>query len=156
MELLDVGKHCNLISCRQLDFLPFKCADCRYSFCQEHSHPDEHNCQNKNATRIDIRIPTCQTCNKPVPLRSRTEDPEKRMADHLASHCTDIKVDHKVCTAPNCRTKILVPIACSSCGKQVCVKHRWPKEHNCQPQPKILKAVADSKKMLKAYRALVY
>ncbi|KAI8575168.1 hypothetical protein K450DRAFT_263010 [Umbelopsis ramanniana AG] len=70
------------------------------------------------------------------------------MSDHLASHCTDIEVDHK--------TKILVPIVCSSCGKQVCVKHRWPKEHNCQPQPKITKAVADSKKMLKAYRALVY
>ncbi|GAB5593084.1 hypothetical protein Unana1_07984 [Umbelopsis nana] len=120
---------------------------------QEHSQPDAHDCRCKNTARVDIRIPTCDICHKPVPLRSRNEDRTKRMADHLASKCSDIKVDHKVCSAPHCKTKILVPIACSGCNKLVCVKHRWPKEHNCQPQPKILKAAAESRRMLKAYRA---
>ncbi|KAH8548605.1 hypothetical protein BGW37DRAFT_523089 [Umbelopsis sp. PMI_123] len=89
MELLDIGKHCNLISCRQLDFLPLKCPDCQFSFCQEHSHQDAHNCRNKNATQIDIRISTCDLCHKPVPLRNRTEDPGRRMADHLATISAD-------------------------------------------------------------------
>ncbi|KAM3578613.1 zinc finger, AN1-type domain [Umbelopsis sp. WA50703] len=153
MELPELGKQCNLTTCRQLDFLPYKCADCKLSFCQEHYQADSHQCQNKQSTRPDIRVPTCNRCHKPVPFRHRDQSPQQRLADHIASNCQDIITTHQICTAAHCKTKILVPIQCSSCKRVVCVKHRWPKEHNCQSQPRIPSKTSDTRKIQQAYRA---
>ncbi|CAI4228679.1 unnamed protein product [Auanema sp. JU1783] len=35
-ELIDVGKHCELDSCKRLDYTPFNCHLCSKSFCQDH------------------------------------------------------------------------------------------------------------------------
>ena len=42
---IDIGKHCNLKECNQLDFLPFKCNKCNLYFCLEHMSPELHNCK---------------------------------------------------------------------------------------------------------------
>uniref|UniRef100_A0A0N5BIL6 AN1-type domain-containing protein n=1 Tax=Strongyloides papillosus TaxID=174720 RepID=A0A0N5BIL6_STREA len=82
-ELPDLGKHCSLSSCNQLDFTPFLCGTCASYYCGKHrfSHgcdlegrqiPDEdakknpmkvfmcsaENCNNKEITRIE-----CTYCN---------------------------------------------------------------------------------------------
>uniref|UniRef100_A0A4W5NKS0 Zinc finger, AN1-type domain 1 n=1 Tax=Hucho hucho TaxID=62062 RepID=A0A4W5NKS0_9TELE len=44
MAELDIGKHCNIKSCHQTDFLPFICDACRGVFCLEHRSRDLHAC----------------------------------------------------------------------------------------------------------------
>ncbi|XP_041737062.1 AN1-type zinc finger protein 1 isoform X2 [Coregonus clupeaformis] len=44
MAELDIGKHCNIKSCNQTDFLPFICDACRGVFCLEHRSRDLHSC----------------------------------------------------------------------------------------------------------------
>lgn len=48
-ELLNVGKHCDLKGCNQLDFLPVKCSHCKNIFCKEHFNYLNHNCKSWNA-----------------------------------------------------------------------------------------------------------
>ncbi|KAK7118165.1 hypothetical protein R3I94_021863 [Phoxinus phoxinus] len=44
MAELDVGKHCEIKSCKQKDFLPFVCSSCSGLFCLEHRSRDSHSC----------------------------------------------------------------------------------------------------------------
>lgn len=119
---------------------------------QDHYKADSHQCREKHHTQRDIRVPTCDRCQKPVPLRYRGQSPEERLVDHIDSGCQDIVTSHQTCIAAHCKTKILVPIKCSSCSQVVCVKHRWPKEHHCQAQPKIPNKTAETRKIQQSYR----
>ncbi|XP_028822657.1 AN1-type zinc finger protein 1 [Denticeps clupeoides] len=44
MAELDIGKHCEIKSCRQKDFLPFVCDACSGVFCFEHRSRESHSC----------------------------------------------------------------------------------------------------------------
>ncbi|KAI7792415.1 AN1-type zinc finger protein 1 isoform X1 [Triplophysa rosa] len=44
MAELDVGKQCDIESCKQKDFLPFVCSSCSGVFCVEHRARDTHCC----------------------------------------------------------------------------------------------------------------
>ncbi|XP_059380086.1 AN1-type zinc finger protein 1 [Carassius carassius] len=44
MAALDIGKHCEIESCKQKDFLPFVCSSCSGVFCLEHRGRDSHSC----------------------------------------------------------------------------------------------------------------
>ncbi|XP_075930142.1 AN1-type zinc finger protein 1 isoform X2 [Petromyzon marinus] len=44
MAELDVGHHCAVEHCGQLDFLPFVCNGCGKVFCLEHRGKDDHAC----------------------------------------------------------------------------------------------------------------
>ncbi|XP_007258651.3 AN1-type zinc finger protein 1 [Astyanax mexicanus] len=44
MAELDIGKHCEVESCSQKDFLPFVCDHCSAVFCLEHRSRDSHSC----------------------------------------------------------------------------------------------------------------
>lgn len=50
MEFSDLGKQCAL--CRQLDFLPFQCNDCKKYFCLEHRTKNSHNCPQKKSSPV--------------------------------------------------------------------------------------------------------
>ncbi|XP_022344600.2 AN1-type zinc finger protein 1-like [Crassostrea virginica] len=43
-EFLNLGKHCSLDGCKQIDFLPFTCTSCQKVFCLDHKFPDDHSC----------------------------------------------------------------------------------------------------------------
>lgn len=43
MELPEIGKHCSVAECKQLDFLPYTCA-CKLIFCQEHFREHVETC----------------------------------------------------------------------------------------------------------------
>ncbi|XP_029935877.1 AN1-type zinc finger protein 1 isoform X2 [Myripristis murdjan] len=44
MAELDIGKHCQIESCHQKDFLPFVCDLCSGVFCLEHRSRESHSC----------------------------------------------------------------------------------------------------------------
>nr|XP_011416259.2 AN1-type zinc finger protein 1 isoform X2 [Crassostrea gigas] len=43
-EFPNLGEHCSLDGCKQIDFLPFTCTKCQKVFCLEHKFPDDHSC----------------------------------------------------------------------------------------------------------------
>ncbi|KAI8976078.1 hypothetical protein BDB01DRAFT_844564 [Pilobolus umbonatus] len=81
------------------------------------------------------RVPTCPICDKPVPVK-RGHDPNIRMNDHIQSGCADLEVKKdNICCKKGCVTKLLVPMKCSDCGLNFCVKHRLEIDHECQGKP---------------------
>lgn len=50
MEFPELGDHCSLDDCNELDFLPFKCQYCNQVFCRLHCQPLQHHCQHVPAT----------------------------------------------------------------------------------------------------------
>ncbi|XP_020607602.1 AN1-type zinc finger protein 2A-like [Orbicella faveolata] len=70
-DLLSIGKHCSLASCKRLDFLPFQCSHCKEVFCLEHRTPEEHQCSHVGLT--DVHVPVCPICNQII-KKSKDED----------------------------------------------------------------------------------
>ena len=76
MELPDVGVQCSILSCKQLDFLPFKCK-CGLIFCSLHFSQHTTSCvavQSINEPNYETcsadyicSYPNCNTCSY-VPL----------------------------------------------------------------------------------------
>ncbi|XP_067929857.1 AN1-type zinc finger protein 1-like [Watersipora subatra] len=58
MAELDIGKHCSLASCKQLDFLPFICDGCGLVFCKEHQVRDKHSCDKLLPEGTDKNVST--------------------------------------------------------------------------------------------------
>ncbi|CAI5495396.1 unnamed protein product [Closterium sp. Naga37s-1] len=75
----DLGKHCSVTSCQQIDFLPFTCDKCRMVFCLSHRMPASHECP--RATVGDAVVLLCPLCAKAVRLVG-DEDPNVTWARH--------------------------------------------------------------------------
>ena len=58
MELPDVGQHCSLPDCNDLDFLPLICNLCQEVFCKLHSSYDSHNCPKWSPSSVDTTTKT--------------------------------------------------------------------------------------------------
>ncbi|CAO3597892.1 unnamed protein product [Absidia cylindrospora] len=131
MELPDLGKQCSKFECGQLDFLPYTCYHCKKIFCQEHFKLDDHLCPSRQDPSLDIRVPTCPICEKPIP-GSRNEDPNIRVNRHIQNNCIDEEKPSNTCRLKGCKAKLLVPMNCGACGLAYCVKHRLEQDHQCQ------------------------
>lgn len=66
MEFFDLGKHCCI--CKQRDYLPFQCDNCKKFYCNDHFHEHQEcgvkkqNVKVENIKKIDyIR---CSLCKK--------------------------------------------------------------------------------------------
>ena len=65
MEFDHIGKHCQLEECGTLDFLEFKCYNCKKDFCLDHRLPHNHQCSNYNHKKVEpetnekVRKDTC-------------------------------------------------------------------------------------------------
>ncbi|RIA84208.1 hypothetical protein C1645_728411 [Glomus cerebriforme] len=134
MELPDLGRHCANPTCKQLDYLPFKCQYCKQEYCSEHNNPKDHNCLSAPSSDGE-RVPVCPVCNVPVPI-SRGEDPNIRMDHHIANDCrpppkTTSSKPFNACSFVKCKTRSPLPLICSGCGKNYCIKHRLELDHNC-------------------------
>lgn len=130
MELPNIGKHCSLKSCNQLDFLPFKCSLCNDIFCGEHYKQDSHPCA---GTKADARATVCPVCSQVIPV-NRNSNPNLAVDAHIAKGCqpvTTTKAYTNSCSVPNCKVKSLVPIKCDACLKTHCIKHRLEADHSC-------------------------
>jgi predicted nucleic acid binding AN1-type Zn finger protein len=58
MELSDVGSHCEVADCKVKDFLPFRCANCKGSFCLDHR--THHGCKHQSEKLEAVFCPICK------------------------------------------------------------------------------------------------
>ncbi|XP_069065999.1 AN1-type zinc finger protein 2A [Pleurodeles waltl] len=134
MEFPDLGKHCSEKTCKQLDFLPFKCDACKDVFCKNHFKYDQHKCI--SAYKKDIQVPVCPMCNVPIPVK-KGEVPDVVVGEHIARSCkSDSQRKHKIfknkCLKPGCKRKELIKVVCDHCQENFCIKHRHPSDHSCR------------------------
>ncbi|KAA0185667.1 AN1-type zinc finger protein 1 [Fasciolopsis buskii] len=101
MAELNIGDHCAKPDCKQLDFLPIRCDECKLVFCKLHSPVTAHECQ----------APPRNVAN----LESNTET----------------RRSGQQCQFPSCDNHELVPLMCESCEKVFCVRHKQKETHQC-------------------------
>lgn len=140
MEMPHLGKHCPEETCKKLDFLPMNCDACNQSFCFEHFNYANHNCQ--SAYKKNIQVPVCPLCNAPVP-GIRGQSPDITVGAHIDNDCqadpakSRRKVFTNRCSMKGCRIKEVVPVLCSECSLNYCLKHRHPTDHRCERKPSV-------------------
>ncbi|XP_065058953.1 AN1-type zinc finger protein 2A-like [Rhopilema esculentum] len=134
MEFPELGKHCSLENCKQLDFLPVDCDLCKKVFCKDHVGYEQHACTEKY--QKDRRVPVCPLCNQPVSIKPG-EIPDRRVNDHIESDCkSDLalakrKTYTNKCSVKGCKQRELVPVTCATCRKNFCLRHRHENDHEC-------------------------
>ncbi|KAG1347619.1 zinc finger AN1 and C2H2 domain-containing stress-associated protein 16 [Cocos nucifera] len=137
-EFPDLGKHCNVEDCRQIDFLPFTCDRCNKVFCLEHRSYTKHLCPNAN--QQDVTVLVCPLCAKGVRLVPN-EDPNITWESHVNSDCDPSNYQKatkkKRCPVPGCKELLTFSntLRCRDCTKEHCLKHRFGPDHKC-PGPK--------------------
>ncbi|KAF7804082.1 zinc finger AN1 and C2H2 domain-containing stress-associated protein 16 [Senna tora] len=133
-EFPDLGKHCSLDNCHQLDFLPFTCDRCQKIYCLEHRSYIKHNCPKADIQGVTVVI--CPLCAKGVRLIP-DQDPNIAWDNHVNIECDPSNYERatkkKKCPAPGCK-EILVfsnTIKCRDCLIDHCLKHRFGSDHKC-------------------------
>ncbi|KAG8367898.1 hypothetical protein BUALT_Bualt16G0120700 [Buddleja alternifolia] len=134
----NLGKHCSVDVCRQIDFLPFTCDCCHQVFCLEHRSYSRHQCPNAN--KHDATVVICPLCAKGVRLIPE-EDPNITWESHVNVECDPSNYEKatkkKKCPIPRCKEILTFSntIKCRDCTIDHCLKHRFGPDHNC-PGPK--------------------
>lgn len=134
MEFPNLGEHCSESSCNRLDFLPLRCDACEALFCTDHISYQEHSCP--SAYKKNVQVPVCPLCNAAVPCK-RGDPPDVAVGQHIDNDCRSDygkdrrKVFANKCSSKGCKTKEIVPVNCSDCGRNYCLKHRHPSDHSC-------------------------
>ncbi|XP_062117691.1 zinc finger AN1 and C2H2 domain-containing stress-associated protein 13-like [Humulus lupulus] len=137
-EFPDLGKHCSVEECKQIDFLPFTCDRCRLVFCLEHRSYIKHHCP--KADRNDVTVVICPLCAKGVRLNP-DEDANITWETHVNTDCDPSNYDRvtkkKTCPVPRCKEILTFSntIKCRDCLVDHCLKHRFGPDHKC-PGPK--------------------
>lgn len=131
MEFPNLGKHCSEQHCNKLDFLPMKCDACGAIFCSDHFSYKDHSCP--SAYRKDVQVPICPLCGDPVPT-PRDVSPDVTVGAHIDQYCKSEKkkIYTNRCSYRNCKKKELIPVNCSVCKLNFCLKHRHTTDHDCQ------------------------
>jgi len=94
MAELNIGQHCSLLTCKQLDFLPCECDLCRMVFCKDHAAYDAHNCSKYESVAVH---------------------------NNKQSECTSVSY---ACSLAGCSCRELFEIKCDLCGNCYCLAHR--------------------------------
>ncbi|XP_004467800.1 AN1-type zinc finger protein 2B isoform X2 [Dasypus novemcinctus] len=134
MEFPDLGAHCSEPSCQRLDFLPLKCDACSGIFCADHVAYAQHHCG--SAYQKDVQVPVCPLCNAPVPV-ARGEPPDRAVGEHIDRDCRSDPAQQKrkiftnKCERSGCRQREMMKLTCERCGRNFCIKHRHPLDHDC-------------------------
>ncbi|XP_049286324.1 AN1-type zinc finger protein 2A [Anopheles funestus] len=130
MEFPNLGKHCSEQFCNKLDFLPMKCDACGAIFCSDHFSYKDHACP--SAYKKDVQVPICPLCGDPVPT-PRDVSPDVTVGAHIDRFCKSDrkKIYTNRCSYRNCKKKELIPVNCSVCRLNFCLKHRHTTDHDC-------------------------
>ncbi len=83
-DLLGLGEHCSVGSCRQIDFLPFTCDCCKRVFCLEHRTYEAHSCPSAGSRATTLIV--CPLCAKAVHL-TPGQDPNVAFEAHQRAGC---------------------------------------------------------------------
>ncbi|KAL3534313.1 hypothetical protein ACH5RR_002774 [Cinchona calisaya] len=134
----NLGKHCTVEDCRQIDFLPFTCDSCHEVFCLEHRSYGRHHCPKAN--KNDVTVVICPLCAKGVRLIP-DENPNITWESHVNAECDPSNYDKvtkkRKCPVPGCREILTFSntIRCKDCTVEHCLKHRFGPDHKC-PGPR--------------------
>ncbi|XP_057497094.1 zinc finger AN1 and C2H2 domain-containing stress-associated protein 16-like [Actinidia eriantha] len=134
----NLGKHCSVEDCKQIDFLPFTCDCCQQVTCLEHRSYIKHQCPNAN--KQDVTVVICPLCAKGVRLIP-DEDPNITWESHVNTECDPSNYEKatkkRKCPVRGCREMLTFSntIKCRDCTVDHCLKHRFGPDHNC-PGPK--------------------
>ncbi|XXQ36869.1 AN1-type domain-containing protein [Plasmodiophora brassicae] len=134
MEFVNVGAHCSHASCRQQDYVPFRCDGCHQWFCLQHRTYEAHRCRTPaRQSRIVIQCPICaesfhvydgQQADAIVNEHLRIRECDR----HRASVASTAR--RQACSVSACKAQAMT-FDCAACGKRVCVRHRFPDDHQC-------------------------
>ncbi|KAI6188595.1 AN1-type zinc finger protein 2A-like protein [Aphelenchoides besseyi] len=133
-EFPTLGGHCAHEECNQLDFLPMKCNGCSKEFCSRHFTYENHNCS--SGLRLDVQVPVCPLCNTPVPT-AKNEIADVVVGAHIDNDCQSDPARRKrayvnACSLKRCKRRELVPVLCTRCRRNFCIKHRHEGDHECK------------------------
>ncbi|KAJ8562659.1 hypothetical protein K7X08_031111 [Anisodus acutangulus] len=134
----NLGKHCSVEDCRQIDFLPFTCDCCHKVYCLDHRSYIRHQCPTANKNNVTVVI--CPLCAKGVRLNPN-EDPNITWESHVNTECDPSNYEKatkkKKCPVPRCKELLTFSntIECRDCTIDHCLKHRFGPDHNC-PGPR--------------------
>lgn len=131
----DLGSHCQLSDCHQLDFLPFTCHACQKVFCLEHRSCKSHECPKSDFNSRKVLV--CEICSMSIETTGcQGEDDKAILQKHEKSGDCDPKKKKKKPTCPVKRCKGILTFSntstCKTCQIQVCLKHRFPADHACK------------------------
>ena len=135
MDQDNTGRHCALSTCRQRDFLPFKCDACNRQYCLDHRLYSSHGCLESGGR--DVRAIICPLCAESVQFKEG-ENVNTTFAAHCATSCTpELRAErtHKSrCPAPGCREKLVGSnrTQCARCRREFCLAHRYADTHACR------------------------
>lgn len=135
MEFPELDVHCEHQGCNQVDFLPFQCDCCRKTYCLEHRTYKAHSCP--KAGDKDSQALVCPLCAKGVRLVP-DEDPNITFERHAQTSCDPAnykRVNEKPrCPVKACNEKLTFSNThtCKECRQKVCLKHRFPTDHQCR------------------------
>jgi len=107
MAELDIGQHCSLATCKQLDFLPCECDLCGLVFCRDHAAYDAHSCSEYDSE-----------------------------AAHGRKQSEYMSVSY-ACSVSSCNSSELIEIKCDLCGNCYCLAHRHYNDHKCTGIPDV-------------------
>ncbi|KAI4110540.1 MAG: hypothetical protein LQ339_001406 [Xanthoria mediterranea] len=117
-EMLNIGGTCQYLTCDSYDFLPFRCESCHGRFCQDHRTEAGHKCARAGEW----------AAKKAQQQANRTASPSSGPKPTLLTA--------NQCSHPQCKTLIetlnSVGVACSTCNRKYCLKHRIPEDHDCK------------------------
>ncbi|KAL7097919.1 hypothetical protein ACP275_10G173300 [Erythranthe tilingii] len=134
----NLGKHCSVDDCRQIDFLPFTCDCCQKVYCLDHRSYSRHQCPKGN--KHDVTVVICPLCAKGVRLIPE-EDANITWESHVNTECDPSNYEQatkkRKCPVPRCREILTFSnkIKCRDCDIDHCLKHRFGPDHTC-PGPK--------------------
>ncbi|KAJ9562372.1 hypothetical protein OSB04_007532 [Centaurea solstitialis] len=144
----DLGKHCQLSDCNQLDFLPFKCDGCQKVFCVEHRSYKSHECSNSDHNSRKVLV--CETCSSSIEIPRNSKGGEDEMNSILTKHQKSGDCDPKKKKKPTCGVKRCKEIltfsntsSCRSCQIKFCLKHRFQSDHTCKSNHPVTAAAAN-------------
>ncbi|CAH9079377.1 unnamed protein product [Cuscuta epithymum] len=130
----NLGEHCSVSDCRQIDFLPFTCDCCHKVFCLEHRSYARHHCPKGN--KHDVTVVICPLCAKGVRLIP-DEDPNITWESHVNVECDPSNYEKatkkRKCPVPRCREVLTFSntVKCRDCEVDHCLKHRLGPDHTC-------------------------
>ncbi|XP_002462330.1 zinc finger AN1 domain-containing stress-associated protein 17 [Sorghum bicolor] len=127
-----LGAHCDEPDCNQLDFLPFDCDGCGKVFCAAHRTYRDHGCA--KAADQGRTVVVCPDCGDSIERLVPGQDEREILAAHARSRrCDPAKNRKPRCPARRCKEQLTFSNThhCKGCARKVCLKHRFPADHDC-------------------------
>lgn len=163
MEVEGLGARCALATCRRLDYLPIRCAQCTRPFCSDHYQPSDHSCtaavsgahngHGRGGGGNATFVPTCPLCHAAVPVPAHG-DADGAMSAHIDAGCPKRPRSNPVCMLATCDVRDPAATACVACRKIFCIAHCIEANHDCMAEKRAVHGVfGDGKGVVAGARA---